>query len=48
MVLILLWWGDGFLNWNLTKKSGRLACDFLAVLRAFLRRAWKNRAFFDG
>jgi hypothetical protein len=48
MVLILLWWGDGFLGSNLTKKSGGGGGRFLAVLQAFLKGVLKNRVFFDG
>jgi hypothetical protein len=48
MALILLWWGDGFLDSNLTKKIWRAGLRVLAVLRAFLRGVLRFHVFFDG
>jgi hypothetical protein len=48
MVLILLWWGDGFLGSKLTKKIWRGGVRFLAVLLVFLRGVLENCVFFDG
>jgi hypothetical protein len=48
MVLILLWWGDRFLDSNLTKKIWGTGLRFLAVLLVFLRGVLEFRVFFDG